>query len=462
MQDIIRELDTLLERYKTKGYKLKREDEELAREKLKALLHDSESAAQGYEYMLDFPENCCKAFLDSWEGSSEEHKDRLIRLLLGQPEGQNNKIVSRKIRLAADFISVDSKIAWPLIYQIATRLSDNGEKVPAPRMASLFWKEMMAPRKLLQIPLQEKEKNINELNSLGIMVFYGLMNCPETDHILKNEYISWLDRHSVRVKPARGMIAALEKVAGDWPEELQRSLQELGFIKTLSYKIQGAQTVGSGCSAAAVPAACTQKIEPGKTENDNEHGSLHRDSSALFTSQTMRHVIVDPAAQLTLDVCLDWVASHVKSLENEHRSLADRLQLLELDARQIKNKNAELEKTRDHLHTLQEDQKRQIQDQSVIVSSLERENKELAVALRKAEVAHEEEREVMRKRIENESAFINMELKNILKERIYPHYSRYLEAKEKPASEGLSRYLEHLLEKVFRELNGQGINWEGE
>lgn len=461
MDEILSQLAMMAEKFKH-NKKLSATDSKIGSQQLQILLQNPDYAGQACKLIPSLPTDpCCQAVLNAWQRSDKDHRERLVRLLLDEPALADTAGCYRKLALVAAFIAVDTRVALRLLIDLSCRLTRDGGKLPGRLLVSRFWKELMATKKLLGIPLGEYDVTAREISGIAAMVLLGMLESQEADTALKSEFVDWLGRCRSKVALGASVIAEAEKATKDWPEDLQRRCQSLGLIRTVSYRIAADRTSKPAFPESKVRATCTlASSESGGSTVMKTPLARHGESSGSVTGT--REPKADPCAELNVQVCLDWLAQYVAALEKENASLKKKLNALDMEYYRERMRCVEQEK---QLTDLREEQQRQetlIRDLCRQVTGLENENRELTNSLQEERLARQKEVESLKTRIDRECSYALEEFRNSLLDRLSGHYRGYLEAREKPPTSQLAEYLKFVFDRVFRELIHQGIRLDGD
>lgn len=461
MEEILNQLTALVAKSKQNRKKLNEADIEIAREKLQTLLEDREYASRACRLVPDLPGPCCRAVLDAWRVSDSEHREKIVQLLLEEPALIGTAGLNRKITLVADFIPVDTRVALRLLIDLSGRLTQDGTKPPAPPLAGRFWKELMATKKLLRIPLGEYDVTDREITGIAVMVLFEMLERPEADIPLKSDFVNWLGQCRSKATLGTGLIKKVEKVTEKWPEDLQRRCQKLGLIRTISYRITADRT--------AKPVFPESRVQVTHTPAPSENGGNmiakappagHGKSSGPETET--QEPATGPCAELNVQMCIDWLTQYIAALEKENMGLKKKLDALEMEYHRERMRNVEQEKQLADLQKVQSRQEALILDLSGKVTGLENEKLELVNSLQAERLAREKDVESLKIRIDRECSYVLEEFRNRLLDRLSGHYRGYLEAREKPPTSQLAEYLKFVFDRVFRELINEGISLDGD
>jgi len=461
MDEVLGQLAELTEKFK-RNNRLGTADEKNVREQLQMLLRNAEYVGQACKLIPSLPqESCCQAVLSTWKESDEDYREKLVRLLLKEPTLNGVPGWNRKLALVAEFILVDVRVALRLLIDLSGQLTRSGTKIPGRPFVSRFWKELMATRKLLHIPLGECDVTAEEISGIAAMVLMGLLESQEAGITLGSDYVNWLGRCRSKARLGSSLVKEVEKVIRTWPEDLQRRCLDLGLIKTVSYRIAPEATAAFVPRDAERQAPCTLAHEengcsPITAVSPTEHGR----GSAEGTKT--EQLAAAPLAKLNIQMCLEWLTDYVKSLEKKNATLEKRLDDLKTRYEREKMRNTDQEK---QIREAREELKRRqslIDDLNEQLAARERENTELRNSWQEEKLAWKKEREQLIDRIDLESRYVLDEFKNRLSDRLSVHYRGCLEAKEKPPTSELAEYLKATVDRVFRELITQGIGLDGD
>lgn len=461
MDEILSQLATLAEKFK-QNKKLSSTDSKIASEQLQMLLQNPDYAGQACKLIASLPPDpCCQAVLNAWRGSDKGHRERLVRLLLDEPALAGTAGCNRKLTLVSAFIPVDTRVALRFLIDLCCRLTRDGMKSPGRPLVSRFWRELMATKKLLGIPLGEYDVNAREISGIAAMVLLGMLESQGADITLKTEFVNWLGRCRSNVTLGASLITEAEKTTKDWPEDLQRRCKNLGLIRIVSYRITTDRTAKPAFPESKVEATCT--LASSESGDGTLTKTLPAGNGKNFGPVTeTREPKAVPCTDLNVQICLDWLAQYVAALENENANMKKKLNALEIECHRERMRYLEREK---QLTDLREEQQRQetlIRELHRQVTVLENEKEELANNLQEERLAREKEVERLKNRIDLECSYVLDEFRNRLLDRLSGHYRGYLEAREKPPTSQLAEYLKFVVDRVFRELINQGVRLDGD
>jgi hypothetical protein len=461
VDETLNQLTALVKKSKQNKKKLSVTDIEIAREKLQALLENPEYTSRACQLIPDLPDSCCQAVLDAWRVSDRDHREKIVRLLLEEPALTGVAGLSRKITLVTAFIPVDNRVALRLLIDLSGQLTQDGTKPPARPLASRFWKELMATKKLLRIPLGEYDITTREIAGIAAMVLFGMLERPEADIALKSDLVNWLGQCRSRATLGTSLVTEVEKVTKNWPEDLQRRCQKLGLIRTISYRIATDWTEKPVFTESKVQANHTPAPSENIGSTNTKNLPAGHDTSPGPVLET-REPAAGPSVELNVQTCIDWLTQYIAALEKENASLKKKLNSLEMEYQREKMRNVEKEKQLTDLLEVQSQRETLIQDLSKQITGLENEKRELVNTLQEERFAREKEVESLKIRIDRECSYVLEEFRNRLLDRLSGHYRGYLEAKEKPPTIQLAEYLKFVLDRVFRELINQGVRLNGD
>ncbi|MGB9804132.1 hypothetical protein [Desulfofundulus sp.] len=453
MDETLKELEVLAAKFKDKK-KLNSTDSEIAREKLRLLLESPEYYSRACRLIAILPVDCCQAVLDAWKESSCEQKEKIIQVLLDEPELNGSAGFYRKIKLVATFIPDDYWVALRLLINLSGFLTDGGTKSPGKLFVRLFRKELIETRKLLEIPLEKYDISVRQISGIAAMVLSGMQDEQGSDIAMKTDCINWLGRCRCKADLGAKLVAEIENITKKWPEDLQRQCHKLGLIKTISYSVRTEKHVftelGEKASHRLVHLEkIKEKLPPG---HDASPGS----------SSDMQKTTAGTCVELNVQTCIDWLTQYIATLEKENASLKGKLNSLEIECQREKMRNKEQEKQLTNLLEVQNQRETLIQELNRQITGLENEKQELLNTLQEESYARKKEVESLKNRIELECNYVLEEFRNRLMDRLSRHYRGYLEAIEKPPTIQLAEYLKFLLDRVFRELINQGVRLNGD
>lgn len=461
MEEIFSQLVTLVNKCKQNKNKLNSADSEVAREKLRLLFGNSEYVSRAFQLMVDLPNSCCQTIPDAWMASDEDYREEIVQLLLNEPALTGTAGFSRKITLVASFISVDTWVALRLLVDLSCRLTQDGTKSPARPLVGRFLKELMATKKLLRIPLEKYDITVPQISGIAAMVLLGMLESQEGDFALMSDFINWIGRCRSKAILGTNLVTDAEKVTKNWPEDLQRRCRNLGLIKTVSFRIPQDLTEKPGFFELKVQTTHTlAQPENGNGTITGISPAAHGKSSGSVTET--REPESAFREKLNVQICFDWLAQYISSLEKENALLNKKLDTLKDEYHREKIRSNEHKK---QLAAVQAEQKRQeslIRDLEDRMTGLEKDKSELLNSLQEERFARAKEVDHLKNQIDRECTYVIGEFRNKLLDRLSRYYREYVEASVRPPSNELAEHLKFVFDRVFRELINQGIKFDGD
>lgn len=441
--------------------KLNSADSEVAREKLKILFGNPEYVSRAFQLMVDLPNSCCQTIPDAWLASDEDYKEKIVQLLLNEPALTGTAGFSRKITIIAAFIPVDTQTALRLLVDLSGRLTQDGTNSPVRPLVGRFLKELMATKKLLGISLEKYDITVPQISGIAAMVLLGMLNSSEPDIAMITDFINWLDRCHSKAILGTSLITEAEKVANNWPEDLQRRCQSLGLIKTVSFRIPPNPTVKPDFNESKVQVVhmLAQPENGGGTITGVSPAGHGKSSGSVTEAREPESASRD---KLNVQICFDWLAQYISSLEKENALLNKKLDTLKDEYHREKMRSNEHIK---QLAVVQAEQKRQeslIRDLEDRMTGLEKDKRELLNSLQEERFARAKEVDHLKNQIDRECTYVIGEFRNKLLDRLSRYYREYVEASVRPPSNELAEHLKFVFDRVFRELINQGIKFDGD
>lgn len=460
MEEIFNQLVALANKF-NQNKKLSKIDSESAKEKLQMLLMSPEYADRACRLLPDLPNPCCQAVADAWRASGREHRTTIVQLLLDKASMAGTAVFYRKISLVVAFIPVDTQVALRLLVDLAGELTHNGTKAPTKPLIGRFWNELMKTKKLLMIPLEENDISNRDISGIAAMVLLGMINSSEQDITLITDYINWLDRCHNRAILGTSLITDAEKVTKKWPEDLQLRCQNLGLINTVSFQIPPNRIEKNDCNESKAQEV-NMPAQPENGGGTSTEISTHIHGINSEPVKKTRELEPDFPKKLNAQICFDWLAQYISSLEKDNELLNKKLDVLKEECYRERMRGNEY---RERLAVAQAEQKRQenmIRDLQDRIMGLEKDKRELLNSLQEESLARVKEVEHLKNQIDRECAYVIDEFRNKLLDRLSRYYREYVDACERPSSKELADHLKFVFDRVFRELINQGINFDGD
>ncbi len=456
MGEALRELEELAKKYKKNGSRLGKRDCEAACDRLRALLLDIQYVDRACRLLTELPEECCRTVVDLWKEGDGDYRERLVRLLLDENVLRGDAEPYRKITFIAAFVSIDAQMAVRFLIDLCSRLTRNGTAPPPRPLATRFRKELLVTEKLFRISLAGFDFTASEISSIAVMVFSGLLDGAEYNPALTADVLYWLEQYSGgRIVLGANLTAQFEKTTSKWPVDVQRRLEAIGLVRTISWRIDGDEKKESALSTPNEQTAGGSGYgQPAGSETvqDGKSATIPCGESAKAASGTS----LKPMIQRCIDL-LSQFKKAAHDLEAENSWLRDRVRSLETDSLLTKQKIADAERQLSELNTLNADYQSTISNLQTQIAEIQRQNRALSNALVEEKDAHRQDVEKLKSRIDQECDQVLREFKNRLAEKLHPHYGRYLEGRRELSGQELLACLEFTLGKVFHELVNEGI-----
>lgn len=234
MDSIITELNTLAKRYKTNN-KLSKTDQNQALELLPLLLVNSDTLAQGMEFIFRLPAvTVSEAFWMAWKNSSVEIQQLLIEKLSSHKDIGSKAGNTRELLIIKKLMGVSGEVAAKLLTGWCLRATKDAQKIPNKSNAELFCKEIINENLILRTDLNGKVIP-REMSAISLMILYSLFsdisipNHPERAAY----YFDWIKNSNIPLSfpPATGK--QLNEMIKDWPEELVNRISELKVLPNI-------------------------------------------------------------------------------------------------------------------------------------------------------------------------------------------------------------------------------------
>lgn len=454
MEEKIKQLQQIIGKYK-KNSKINKTEAGIATKILCELITNSSYMKIAFNLLSDLPDQCCIAVIDAWKQCDDLCRKNILDSLVTELFNKGLAGMKRSITLIREFLNVDEVASIYTLVEFSRQVTDGGGKMPSKRLVDCFRKELLENSCLMRINIRTNEIDIAGESGLAALALAGICSGKDMDVATVKETINWLLRNNIRPVLGNKVLESIEGEIIKWPVDIQSKCRDLLFPRTnpvnnLSINQQGME--GPWEETGPINNMLTHENFKLATVDTRERKAEEdiQDKNANFP------------AILNVEICIDWLVQYIRTLEKINKELKEKQSLIELECYQERNNRSALQDRLDALLTMIKQNESRINELQKEIEDLETRNSQLMTELHQERQHREQEVAKFRERVDLEHQYAIETFTNRLVDRLSRYYREYLKAKQKPPTEQLANYLQHLLDRVFIELGSNGVRLDGE